>query len=102
MSTDPPGFTPILARLNALALVLIGMIGLLSADAVSGMGQDKKKDSGVQPDGLKNLKHPDANIRYRTAALLAKQGPLAKFAIEELREALQDSDPLVRIKVAEA
>ncbi len=56
----------------------------------------------VQPDGLKNLRHPDANIRYRTAAVLAEQGPRAKFAIGELREALKDSDPLVRVKVAEA
>src|SRR5437899_2923435 len=32
----------------------------------------------------------------------ARQGPLAKLAIESLREALQDADPLVRVKVAEA
>jgi HEAT repeat protein len=66
------------------------------------MAQDSTKPDGVQPDGLKNLRHPDANVRYRTAALLAKQGPAAKYAIAELHEALSDTDPLVRVKVAEA
>src|SRR5437588_12072967 len=71
--------------------------------AGTALAQDtKKQDSPVQPDGLKNLRHPDANVRYRTAALLAEQGPRARFAVGDLREALSDADPLVRVKVAEA
>jgi HEAT repeat protein len=71
--------------------------------AATTAAQDKKKsDVPIQPDGLKNLRHPDATIRYRTAVVLAEQGPRAKFAIAELREALKDTDPLVRVKVAEA
>jgi HEAT repeat protein len=80
----------------ASAVLCLILTGMTTAQ------DDKKKDGGVQPDGLKNLRHPDASIRYRTAALLAEQGPRAKFAIEELREALKDADPLVRVKVAEA
>jgi HEAT repeat protein len=80
--------------LPAAAAILLTLAGANAA-------QDKK-DAGVQPDGLKNLRHPDAGVRYRTADLLAKQGPLAKFAIEELRAALKDEDPFVRLKVAEA
>jgi HEAT repeat protein len=85
----------IAAPLYLWLLILLMVAGQAAA-------QDPKKDGGIQPEGLKNLRHPDANVRYRTAALLAKQGPLARFAIEELREALQDADPLVRLKVAEA
>jgi HEAT repeat protein len=71
--------------------------------AGTSVAQDaKKQDSPVQPDGLKNLRHPDAGVRYRTAAVLAEQGPRARFAIAELRQALADTDPLVRVKVAEA
>jgi HEAT repeat protein len=75
---------------------------LLALFAGAAAAQDDKKGGDVPSDGLKNLRHPDANIRYRTAAVLAEQGPLAKYAIAELREALQDTDPLVRVKVAEA
>src|SRR4051794_37703415 len=64
--------------------------------------QEEKNPGGIQPDGLKNLRHPDANVRVQTAALIARQGPQAKYAIEELRAALEDSDPLVRVTVAEA
>ena len=38
----------------------------------------------------------------KQAALLVQLGPVAKFAIPALREALQDKSPLVRVKVAEA
>jgi len=86
--------------------LFVGGICLVLSAAVPVAAQDKKqekkKEPGFQADGLKNLRHPDANIRYQTAALIAKQGPRAKFAVEELREALQDTDPLVRVKVAEA
>jgi len=50
-----------------------------------------KKDPSV-PDGLKSLKHPDPTVRYNSAALLVQLGPVAKFAIPALHEALQDSD----------
>jgi HEAT repeat protein len=81
------------------AALLLLLASVASASAV----QDKKKDDGgIQPDGLKNLQHADPNVRYRTAAILAEQGPRARFAIEALRDALMDTDPLVRVKVAEA
>jgi HEAT repeat protein len=76
----------------ALALPLAGVA----------VAQDKKETAGIQPGGLKNLRHADANVRLRTAALIAKQGPQAKYAIAELRLALDDADPLVRVVVAEA
>ena len=54
------------------------------------------------PDGLKALKHPDAEVRYQAAALLVKLGPVGKIAVPELREALQDTNGFVRVKAAEA
>ena len=63
--------------------------------------QKDKKDPPA-PDGLKSLKHPDPTVRYNSAALLVQLGPVAKFAIPALREALQDKSPRVRAKVAEA
>lgn len=82
------------AYLLSLALAL-PFVGIAAA-------QDEKKPGGIQPDGLKNLRHADADVRFRTAALIARQGPQAKYAIVELRLALDDTDPLVRIMVAEA
>src|SRR5712671_3903044 len=76
--------------------------GILLVLAGASSGQGDKKAGGIPVDGLKNLRHADANVRYRTAALIAKQGPQAKYAIEELRAALDDADPLVRVMVAEA
>src|ERR1043166_5224287 len=90
----------LMRRCRALVNLLFVLSMAVAAQSVPVVAQDKK--DGVQPDGLKNLRHPDATVRYRTAALLAKQGPLAKFAIDELREALGDTDPFVRLKVAEA
>src|SRR6266700_199307 len=81
--------------MSASAAILLVLAG-------ASAGQDEKKAGGIPVDGLKNLRHADANVRYRTAALIAKQGPQAKYAIEELRAALDDTDPLVRIMVAEA
>ncbi len=79
---------------------LPAVIVVLAARPAALPAQEKAGDT--QPDGLKNLHHPEAIVRYRTAAVLARQGPQAKFAIEELHEALNDPDPLVRVKVAEA
>ena len=70
-----------------LSLALAGVL-LITANASPAQGP---KDAGFQPDGLKNLKHPDPNIRYRTADLLAREGPKAKFAAAELRD-----DPRIR------
>src|SRR5438105_9401164 len=64
-------------------------------------GQGGKKDP-LAPDGLKSLKHPDPTVRYNSAALLVQLGPVAKFAVPALHEALQDKSPRVRVKVAEA
>jgi HEAT repeat protein len=58
---------------------------------------------GTQPpDGIKALKHPDAAVRYRAAALLVKLGPVGKIAAGELRETLKDTNGFVRVKAAEA
>src|SRR5262249_39756885 len=47
-------------------------------------------------------KHPDPKVRYQSAELLRGLGPVAKFAIPALREALKDNDTRVRVKAAEA
>ncbi len=65
-------------------------------------GDPKKPKGPPMVDGLKALKHADPKVRYRAAQTLGQLGPLAKFAVPELREALEDKHPLVRIKVAEA
>jgi HEAT repeat protein len=72
----------------------------LSGAAVARAQGDKKGPAA--PDGLKSLKHPDPTVRYNSAALLVQLGPVAKFAIPALHEALQDTSPRVRVKVAEA
>ncbi|MCI0638514.1 MAG: HEAT repeat domain-containing protein [Gemmataceae bacterium] len=60
-----------------------------------------KKDLDV-PDGLKALQHPDPAVRYKAVALLAKLGPVAKFALDDLRQTLKDANGFVRVKAAEA
>jgi HEAT repeat protein len=63
----------------------------------------KKKKGGTEPiEGLKALQHPEAKVRYRACQTLADLGPLAKFAVPELRETLKDKSPIVRVKAAEA
>lgn len=62
----------------------------------------KKKKGPPELEGLKALKHADPKVRYRAAQTLADLGPLAKFALPELTEALKDKHPMVQIKVAEA
>ena len=62
----------------------------------------KKKIGPPMIDGLKALKHDDPKVRYRAAHTLAELGPLAKFALPELREMLEDKNPMVRLKAAEA
>lgn len=81
--------------------LLILLFFLPSAHAQQGDDPKKKKDI-VPPDGLKALQHPDAKVRYRAVKTLAELGPLAKFAVPELREALKDKNGVVRVKVAEA
>lgn len=84
----PPRFLPL------LCLVLV--VPMIHAQA------DKKKKEGTIPEGLKALQHPDPKVRYRAAETLAQLGKLAKFAAPELKEALKDKHPMVRVKVAEA
>jgi arylsulfatase A-like enzyme/HEAT repeat protein len=66
----------------------------------------QKKDDPPQKeefDGLKALKHPDPDVRYRSAQLLADLGPVGKFAVPTLREMLKEEQSLlIRVKVAEA
>jgi HEAT repeat protein len=63
-------------------------------------GAQEEKDS--LPDGLKALKHPDPDVRYRAIDLLLRLGKVSRFAIPNLREALFDDNAFVRIKAAEA
>lgn len=87
-------------RLLALLLLLPWILGVFP---VSAQGDPKDKKSGPPlPDGLKALKHADANVRYKAVHTLAEVGSLAKFAVPDLREMLADPSPLVRVKVAEA
>jgi HEAT repeat protein len=64
--------------------------------------KDDKKGLPGAPDGLKALKHTDPKVRYNSAELLLRLGPVAKFAAPALHDALRDSDGRVRMKVAEA
>src|SRR5688572_17918596 len=64
--------------------------------------QDEPDKKSLPPDGLKALTHPDASVRYEAAILLARLGPTAKFAVPELRKALEDKNGFVRVKAAEA
>ncbi len=54
------------------------------------------------PDGLKALQHPDPDVRYRAIELLQRLGKVGKFAIPQLREALDDKNAFIRLKAAEA
>jgi HEAT repeat protein len=76
-------------------------LSLATAWAGPAQAQPDRKGLDV-PDGLKALKHPDPKVRYESAALLLRLGPVAKFAIPALHEALMDSSGYVRMKAAEA
>jgi HEAT repeat protein len=81
-------------------LFLLLLVPFLRAQ--DGDDPKKKKAGPPMPEGLKALQHPEPKVRYKAAQTLAELGPLAKFAVPELREALKDKHPMVRIKVAEA
>lgn len=85
-----------MTRCFFLLLLLLPLLPAQAADP------KKRKDGPPMVDGLKALKHADANVRYKAAHTLAELGPQAKFAVPALREALEDKHPLVRVKVAEA
>lgn len=77
------------------------VIGLLGLTLPAARAQKDKKDE--VPDGLKALKDPDPKVRYQSAELLAKLGPVAKFAAPALRDALKEEKVAsVRVKLAEA
>lgn len=64
---------------------------------------DSPAKKGVQPpDGLKALKHTDPAVRYKSVVLLGNLGPVAKFAVADLRDTLKDENPWVRVRAAEA
>src|SRR5260370_37086027 len=65
-------------------------------------GEKPARKDKLPYDGLKALTHPNPVVRYNSAALLGRLGPVAKFAIPALHEALRDKDVSVRVKVAEA
>jgi HEAT repeat protein len=75
--------------------------GFILTCATPAAGQADKKGPDI-PDGLKSLKHADPTVRYNSVCLLIQLGPVAKFAIPALHEALGDKSPRVRVKVAEA
>src|SRR6266542_2328081 len=75
----------------------------LMAVWVTPASAQKDKKGGLDiPDGLKALKNPNPQVRYNSAELLLRLGPVAKFAIPALQEALKDENARVRMKVAEA
>jgi len=80
---------------------LFALIPFVHAHAQT--GDDPKKQKGPpMVDGLKALQHPNAAVRYRAVETLAQLGPLAKFAVPELRETLKDKNGVVRVKAVEA
>lgn len=88
--------------MSARAFAAVFSVLLLCGALVSSQEDDPKDKKEPLPDGLKALRDSDPNVRYRAALILSRLGPTAKFAIPELREALKDKSPLVRVKVAEA
>jgi HEAT repeat protein len=83
-------------------LPLVSLLFLVPLLRAQDDDDPKKKKAGPIPEGLKALQHPDPKVRYRAADTLAQLGSLAKFAVPELKEALKDKHPMVRVKVAEA
>jgi HEAT repeat protein len=81
------------------AVLLLAVIPMSRAQEEK---EPKKKDGLPMVDGLKALKHADPKVRYQAAQTLGQLGPVAKFAVPDLREALADKHPLVRVKAAEA
>src|SRR5262249_13980376 len=90
------------AMCRHLCLPIVCLLLLAPALPAQKDGDDKKKKIDPTPEGLKALQNPDAKVRYRAAQTLADLGPVAKFAVPDLREALKDKNSLVRVKVAEA
>jgi HEAT repeat protein len=84
------------------AILFLSLLFLTPSSLAQKEGDDKKKKTDQVPEGLKALQNPDARVRYRAAQTLADLGPVAKFAVPDLREALKDKNALVRVKVAEA
>jgi HEAT repeat protein len=77
-------------------------LSLAAVWAAPSLAQQDKKGGLDIPDGLKALKNPDPSVRYNAAELLLRLGPVAKFAVPALQEALKDANGRVRMKVAEA
>ncbi len=85
------------SRFGCLFLVLV-----VSVLHVHAGGSPKTPKGPLEIDGLKALKNADPMVRYKAAQTLVDQGPVAKFAVPALREALADKNAVVRIKVVEA
>jgi HEAT repeat protein len=100
--SEPAGFLPRNSTMLRHLSLAILLVTLFVPPLHAQKNDDPKKKKDPVPEGLKALQHPDAKVRYRAAQTLADLGPLAKFATPELREALQDKNALVRVKVAEA
>jgi HEAT repeat protein len=90
-----------MANIRRVALVVILVPWLFAAGQQGGDKGKKKKDDGPA-DGLKALEHKDPRVRYDAADTLAKLGPIAKFALPELKNLHADPDMLVRVKAVEA
>jgi HEAT repeat protein len=75
---------------------------LVLVHCVQAANEPKKKPGQPMLEGLKALKDPDPKVRYRAVQTLADLGPVAKFAVPDLRPLLEDKHPMVQIKTAEA
>jgi HEAT repeat protein len=65
----------------------------------AGCGKGHNEDYSV-PGLIKQLKDPDASMRYSAARGLGKYGAEARSAVPALIEALKDADSSVRLGVA--
>jgi HEAT repeat protein len=85
-----------------VSLPAAALLAVLLTSRCSAQDDPKKKDI-EPPDGLKALKSADPQVRYNAVALLAKLGPIAKFAVADLKEmAYKDLSGAIRVKACEA
>src|SRR5262245_53722118 len=91
-----------MTHLRGIGALLLVIVTSTSAAGALAQGDPKKEKKDTVPDGLKALKDPDPLVRMRAAEILGDLGPVSKFALKELHEALTDKDGRVRVKVADA
>lgn len=86
---------------TTFALLLCLVIPLTLAAQEKPPKKKERDEPGLE--GLKALRNADEEVRYKAAVVLARLGPVAKFASAELREVFKvEKVLLVKVKMAEA